>query len=134
LEIEPAVHAGDDLWQQACEFAVSRRHQQRIRFGVVTTRIVKILVSLVSQSSSFDHCHCQALITVTVTRHHLESGRPPSTTHFGSAGPPSHNLMAIDRDLVADSSGVSVVVTKEPDQPLATLLSTGTTSFHDMRK
>jgi len=83
----------------------------------------------VSQSSSFDHCHCQALITVTVTRHHLESGRPPSTTHFGSAGPPSHNLMAIDRDLVADSSGVSVVVTKEPAQPLATLHSTGTTNL-----
>jgi hypothetical protein len=49
-------------------------------------------------------------------------------------GPSSHNLMAIDRDLVANSRGVSVVVTQEPAQPLATLHSATTTSFHHMRK
>ena len=48
--------------------------------------------------------------------------------------PLSHNLIATDRDLVANSRGVSVVVTQEPAQPLATVHSTVTPSFHDMRK
>jgi hypothetical protein len=48
--------------------------------------------------------------------------------------PPSRNLIAIDRDSIANSAGVSVVVTQEPAQPLATLYSFVTTSFRDLRK
>ena len=48
--------------------------------------------------------------------------------------PPSNNLIAIDRDLVVNSRGVSVVATQEPAQPLATLYSFFTTSFRDLRK
>jgi hypothetical protein len=48
--------------------------------------------------------------------------------------PPSRNLIAIGRDSVANSRGVSVVVTQEPAQPLATLYSFVTTSFRDLRK
>jgi hypothetical protein len=48
--------------------------------------------------------------------------------------PPSRNLIAIGRDLVANSRGVSVVVTHESAQPLATLYSFVTTSFRDLRK
>jgi hypothetical protein len=33
--------------------------------------------------------------------------------------PPTHNLIAIDRDLGVNSRGVSVVVTQEPTQPRA---------------
>ena len=59
----------------------------------------------------------------------------PSTTHsFRCRGRPGHNLIAIDRDLVANSRDVSVVVTQEPAQPLATLYSFVTTSFRDLRK
>jgi hypothetical protein len=46
-------------------------------------------------------------------------------------GHPSHNLIAIDRDLVANSRGVSGVVTQEATQPLATLYGFVTTSFRD---
>jgi hypothetical protein len=47
---------------------------------------------------------------------------------------PGHNLIAIDRDLIANSSSVSVVATQEPAQPLAALYGFVTTSFRDLRK
>jgi hypothetical protein len=77
-----------------------------------------------------------ALITVIVTRHPSPFGNRPTAVNnvFGAAGPPNHNLMAIDQDLVANSRGVSVVVAKEPAQPLATLRGADTTSFPDIRK
>ena len=49
-------------------------------------------------------------------------------------GLPSHNLIAIDLDLVVNSRGVSMIVAQEPAQPLATLYSFITTSFRDLRK
>ena len=48
--------------------------------------------------------------------------------------PPSHNLIAIDRDLVANSRGLSVIVTQQSAQPLATLYGFVTTTFRDLRK
>ena len=47
--------------------------------------------------------------------------------------PPSRNVIAIGRDWVANSRGVSVIVTQEAAQPLATLYSFVTTSFDDLR-
>jgi hypothetical protein len=48
--------------------------------------------------------------------------------------PLSHNLIATDRDLVANSRGVSTVVTQQSAQPLATLYGFVTTRFRDLRK
>ena len=42
--------------------------------------------------------------------------------------------MAIDRGLVVNSRGVSVIVTLEPARSLATLYGFVTTSFRDLRK
>ena len=58
---------------------------------------------------------------------------PPSPTHsVRRKGRPSRSLIAIDRELVVNSRGVSMVVTQQPAQPLATLYGFVTTSFRDL--
>jgi hypothetical protein len=58
-----------------------------------------------------------------------------STTHSFGARAASHRPHSYRPKLgVANSRGVSVVVTQEPAQPLATLYSFIRTSFRDLRK
>ena len=60
---------------------------------------------------------------------------PPSPTHsVRRKGRPSRSLIAIDRELVVNSRGVSMVVTQQPAQSLATLYGFVTTSFRDLGK
>jgi hypothetical protein len=107
------------------------------------SRIVKILISHSEPiSSSIDPGHPSRFFIVNrptaQSTTYVVTGlsvrcQSPSTTH-SRRGRPSHNLVAIDRDLVVNSRGVSVVVTQEPAQPLATLYSLVTTSSRDLRK
>jgi hypothetical protein len=68
-------------------------------------------------TSSFDHGHLSP-VTLLCFGNRLHC-RLQQRIRFL----PSHNPTAIDRDLVAKSCGVSVVLTQDPAQPLATLHS-----------
>ena len=110
--------------------------------GLVRTRIVKILISHSEPiSSSIDQRRPSRFFI---------RNRPTASTIYGNRLVSSLSVVAINNAFAQrlpqpqphsyrprlghHSRGVSVVVTQEPAQPLATLYSFITTSFRDLRK